>query len=426
MLRLPTTATDGSTPQNSGVVLGILPASPNYGIQLQLTSALSSDGSPATSAARDCGYLASAPSAGIPFFDYEPLDGLPRFYRGRHVDLVNATVDPGAWTVWAPASSGTGVKPTLVPTNWESMGVPTFAVYPVFRTVAMSDGRYAASADDGSGSVITTTVSQTDGVNPRAIVKGFQQGSGRHGDSVVFATAFQNVPQVSVSGGIGYQPNSVWSATGATSGTAAPTTNAQYNDYGALGVSAAGFTIRARMRQKGTATEKDVEFLASGAGLLSTAGATAAVGTSAAPSRDDTYKVCHYQTCDLVAGSSKFAYSRTTVVAIDSSTDGASWTERYTKSWFCNGAAGTTEQVLTGVDQATLTVAALTSAAQFRVRIKSITDVGAFTVNSFYVRGCNNSTDAYHGVQYYVATDQYASKTPDADDSVQWQAWSVS
>src|SRR5690606_6072157 len=122
------------------------------------------------------------------------------------------------------------------------------------RDLPFADGKYAVVAEDEAGTIASPNVLQSDGVAARVLAKGHVSGIARDGQTVVFPQPFQHVPMVLLRGGISYEPRS-----GQWSPAFAPN-KPQYDDLAALDLTVAGFTMYAKLRQKGTPTTRSHNF----------------------------------------------------------------------------------------------------------------------------------------------------------------------
>lgn len=342
------------------------------------------------------------------YIDRLPDDGITRYYRIRH---VRAGYTDSAWT-----SAVAGV-PFRIPPYLQ-----------MAASVAIEGRRRTETLYDQDG-LLRGSVQVRDTTGMTTVVRGRQTGSCRHGDSVSFNPPFQNAPLVLIRGGIDYQPDAArW-----TGGAAYSATRPQYQDYGADGLSSSGFTARARLRQKNvTITARTANFPAGNS--LTTVGASSVDGSgngavlASAPSNTDEY-TAHFSvalsaTADPAPGP---GYSHTWVVAIDSRPDGASaWTERGTRSFAQSVEAGASLTDTYANEELVVLVVGLTTTAQVRVRIKSQSESG-LGAGSCTVHAFDGVSDPVAGVTYNTsaAADTYASKTPDTDDRVYWEAMEV-
>lgn len=268
----------------------------------------------------------------------------------------------------------------------------------------------AWTALDGAGNLVAD-VRQSDGISQRVIAKGHISGTARNGTAVPFAQPFQAVPMILLRGGISYEPRSLWNATGDGNGTSAPlATTPQYDELQALDASTTGFTLRARLKQKGTQTAHSDAF----SGTITTVGGSRQLNLSAGPASGDTYTV----TFDVTLGAT--GQIGTTVfvdatIAVDTIVSGVP-TERGSKYYSAQGtrnASGTWNG-----ETIVMTVSGIGAGTTIRVRLAT------FTVSGTNASG--NITVTPRTVTYTTSpTNQYASKTPDTDDAIEWEALAV-
>src|SRR5690606_16061290 len=163
----------------------------------------------------------------------------------------------------------------------------TVAPGKIRRDFPLHDGKFAVVAEDPSGLVIEPSVRQSDGVAPRALLKGHLSGVARDGQPVIFEHNFQHVPVVLFRGGINYEPRpDKWKPQGLFDEG-----RPQYDDVAALNLDTSGFILRARLRQKGTPTERAAYFPTDN--VLFQAGQMVDAVLSDAPAVDDRYEVAY-------------------------------------------------------------------------------------------------------------------------------------
>lgn len=380
----------------TGIMLSFYPST--QGAEIELSRAVG------TSSAASTGFLsiaripASPEQGNVQYRDALPFNNVIYSYRARHVK-------PG-WTAssWAPTVSG---RP-------DSFGPAIVQPFLPFRTMPYTDANYAVQAQDDAGLVADPDVTQSDGVVARVIAKGRQTGTAQHGDAVTYAQTFQSVPMVLLNGGISYEPRSTQWSTAFTAGLP------QYDDLVALNPTASGFTMRARLRQKGASAAQTDDFATNS---LSTVGATANANLVPGGSVNDNYTVRYRVAFDLACPTpGKPPITGTVTVAVDTNDGGGGgFVERRTDNYLHTNSVA--ECSTSFVEEATvgITVSGLGSSDDIQIRIAAITG-GATSV---VVHG-KTSTDATRGVSYNTAVDAYAEKTPDADDTITWDAMAVS
>jgi hypothetical protein len=247
-------------------------------------------------------------------------------------------------------------------------------------------------------------VVQYDGATGLPLVKGIQRGSGRHHDPIIFSPPYQSVPKVDVTGGLPTQPESKWGTAAqvdAGSGaTSAPTGSiAQLPDYGALDLTPAGFTIRARLRQSpGGESLRTDSFTPT---HLVNAGDLLAVTLANAPAADDQY-FFNAQWQSQIYSTTGNLFTVSALVDIQSN-DGSGWVTRL--QVLVSMETNSTSLVTVG-DASTyiLHVAGLDPTDQIRAKINRRTTSGLGVISDF-------SFDPI-SVLYYTSSDTYASKTP--------------
>ena len=331
--------------------------------------------------------VAMLPGTAVDLIDHLTADGTAYWYRTRQ---VLEGFSPSPWTSWVAASPANVLVESGFPAEVQRQ----------HDTLYGDDG----TLDEGVS--ILETGSQ------RVIAKGRIAGLHRNGDSILFAAPFSSTPAVFFRGGASYEPRSKWGPVGDGTETSAPTATPQYDDFAALNVTASGFTLRARLRQKGSPTARTDNF-ATGA---MTSAADARLATIAnAPASDDTY-TAHYSITVTAQNDPGIDATITVTVALDSAPDGVTWTERATKVYSVTKTGGGTSNSQTwSTETQAFTVSGLTTGgpAKARLRIKSVVDSGASTFSLASGATLTYSTSA---------TDQFASKTPDADDTIAWEA----
>lgn len=298
-------------------------------------------------------------------------------------------------------------------------------IYPIDRVLPLTDGFYTPKADNATGTILSEGTRQNDGAGARIPVKGRQSGSCRHTTAVTFGTAFQNPPRVILRSGILFEPRSKWGATGSGSETGAPNAALpQLEDLVALNVTASGFTARGRLRQKGTATLRTHNFTA--ANNLTTAGQTTAVTLSNAPSTTDLYTVKFQVELNLRSKTFALVEMNVTVLVEVSADAGANWTTVETFSYSIEDNTNTL-QTDTYQETSAVTYSGLDSTDQVRLKLSAVTLTGGLALTATVsVKGYDGTIGSPAvGVSYYSASDSFASKTPDADDLLFWEAEDV-
>lgn len=241
-----------------------------------------------------------------------------------------------------------------------------------------------------------------DGATGLPILKGVQRGSGRNTDPVVFDPVYQNVPKVTITGGFATQPESKWgtaAAVDANTASSAPTANvAQIPDCSAGALTPSGFTIRARLSQRGTETLRTHSFPAN---TLDVIDESVEVTVANAPSHDDNYTVSYHGQC-VFASSTGNEFTVTLQFAIQSN-DGSGWVTR-------------------SIDQLSFTTTNPVFASQFSNTIgRGINAPGMDTTDKIRVKLLKilrsgvgtifNTSVTADAVIYLTSSDTFASKT---------------
>jgi hypothetical protein len=242
---------------------------------------------------------------------------------------------------------------------------------------------------------------------PRSLAKGYQSGLTTDGGVVTFSPTFQNVPVIRLSGG---------KAANATF---------PYDDFGASSSTASGFTCRAKNRNKGTVTTRNVEF--SAPLTTSSVGGTVGPATVAnAPATDNNYKARFDLSITIITDGTPVGGQTVAVVAIEVSADaGSTWTEYATVTKATSRTSvGTTTTDFPGLE-VVVNVAGLDPTDKIRLKLKSVT-VTAGASGSATLEGYDDSPGSEgHGVVYTTSSGggSSESKTPDPDDFIFWEAW---
>jgi len=288
--------------------------------------------------------------------------------------------------------------------------VVPWSPYALFRAVFNADGS-AVLVDPVTGEV-TAEASLADGVrqnsagSQRAIAKGYQAGLVQDGGSVTFNPAYQSPPQVLMRGGIN----------GGSS---------TYPVYRADALSASGFTCYAKNVTKGTITGQNAEFTSPVS--TSTPGATVGPATLAsAPAYDNGYTARFDLSLSLtVPGGGVGGGQIVAVVAIESNEGVSGWIERATRSYATHlTTAGSTTADYPD-QEVVITDSSLGINDQIRLKLKSVT-ITAGSSGSATLTGYDNTTGHGHGVLYNTDSGgSVATKTPDADDFIFWEAFEV-
>lgn len=130
----------------TGILLKVVPGSTAFGIELERAPDLA--GAPNVGAAVDAAIFQPQPLTGTDYLDVMPIAAGQQWYRARHI--ANG-YNPGNWTPWV---AGT---PVIV-TAGQLQDTATPAVYPVIRSLPLTDGLYAVQAASSDGVQATRAV----------------------------------------------------------------------------------------------------------------------------------------------------------------------------------------------------------------------------------------------------------------------------
>ena len=264
-------------------------------------------------------------------------------------------------------------------------------------------------------------VGQITGGETRKLARGSQGLTSKDGDSIVFDPSYNDIPTVifTPKGFVPYDPND-----NLTWDNGYTVDQNQYLEIEPLNLTAAGFTMRARLRQKGVQTARGDDF-ASGAGrILDTIGQTREANLDPAVAAGDLYTI-HFKV-DLEAENDFFnPVDATLVIAIDSN-DGGGWVERLTIPYSLYSEISP-ESNEWPHEEKQITVSGLALNDDIRLRMKSESRGPKTEWVKMEVTCFNKDTDAdpENGVTYTTATDSVASATPNAEDGVPWEAFEV-
>lgn len=286
------------------------------------------------------------------------------------------------------------------------------------------------------GGDLTPGVGQSDGSHVWIIAKGHVQGTARDGDGVSFPSgSFQSIPLVVIDGGISYQPDSSkW--TGATYSASKP----QYKQFVPLNITAGGFDMQCRLRQKSTINAQ-TEDAASSSNSLTSIGdaASATLSNAGASGSANGQYTCRYKCSIHIKGIRSIDTSPgatvttvgTLVLALDSSADGGTtWVERGTYTYVFSTTSLTYVTQSWNAEIKTISVSGLAStspADKIRLRVKDFYQDGNDQwAGDFAAHFFHHTPDTYYAVNYSTASgDGVASATPDAEDYVTWNAMST-
>lgn len=344
------------------------------------------------------------------------------WFRGHGAGTVNArSVDPRAPVPLHPAVR------TFVPLLALNLGMPAGAQVLVDAVLIeaydadASRRLYNALSPAGD---LNPGVGQSDGVVVHKLGKGLDAYDAPDGQYVPFAKAYGAAPKIVPSpiGGISYQPVAAAWSNGYAAGAE------QYSDVQALDVDAAGFTARARLRQRAPETARTHTMAPAS---IDAAGETMQATVANAPSANDEYiaactvtltaEIGPYDPSEVELDVAGYAEARVEL-AFDTFDDaapvGSQWTQRATaevvlREDFDDTSAGTVPGDPEPVERP-FSVAGMTAGDAVRIRIASFTTAhgGSVTVSAGSVRYTTS------------AGDSYASMTPRAGDRVRFFVFS--
>jgi hypothetical protein len=218
--------------------------------------------------------------------------------------------------------------------------------------------------------------------------------------AITFVDSYQNTPSVVLKGMAVISYDST--LTGAQTLIVKP-----------VGVTASGFTARAQIATLGATTAQNLDF-ASGNSITATGGTAESAAVVSGPGTADHYNLNYYvQVVPPTVGHAGL------VLAIEAMVYTGSWTEIATFSYGADdGVTNTWSLESQGID-----FAGMVAGSQFRLRAKTFSGGGSFTVRGGDGSGSNPET--YHGVTYTTSTDTVHSALPSAAQSVQFVATEV-
>lgn len=403
-----------------GVAITLIPD--DTSLKFEVQRAPDSSGSPGTWGT--VAVVGPFPRSGGTYQDPRPYTGAVWWYRARHVGIG---VDAGAWS--SPVSSAPYSIRKEITDGWRGRGSP---VYPIHRGEVLTDGKFTPRADNAAGTTISQNVVQNDGQALRSLAKGHVGGDHRHNAVISFPTGdFENPPLIIFQpGGIGDQPESKWGTLGevnADDGSAndAPAAaTRQYDVVAADDLTVGGFRLVALKMQKGTPVAQFDNFAGTDLDTLGEADTVTLNGnTVGAPSADNKYVVRFGADADITSGPGEDAALHVRI-AIETNADGAGWEERRVVDFFCTADGGSQPGSNTENYVEEITVSGLDNDDQLRLLIKSIDLVGAGAVlDQLAVTGRTDNTGVTFNTDSGV---KYANKTPDAGDTIPWEALAVS
>lgn len=284
--------------------------------------------------------------------------------------------------------------------------------------------------DDGN---LRALLRQSDGVTARVLAKGHISGQAQDGDAVNFPVSFQNTPMVLLRGGLTHEPRDAQWVPGPYD-TSAPTAE----DVSAQDLDASGFTLRAKLVQRSAVVAFSID-ADSDNNLLDALGETAEVTLASLPDGASGGQYTLHYSVVVESDHSpnppppnppENGASIEVTLAIESSDDGVSWTERATATYSASGRNRTNTYAH---EQKTVTVSGLSSdspADQFRLKVKTVDTFtfgnGAVSFEAHLFSTGATPADSTGALTGTTATVNEASKTPDTGDYVYWEAIEVS
>lgn len=369
----------------------------------------------------------------------------------NEVELFERTMEAGGTgsTLSKPARLHPGithVSPLLIG-NWNNSespdGVLEFDLFMMSLPAGTVPSEFADAVQremdtilDSDG-ILLPGVKQNDGSSAQPLVKGTVRGVARHNEQVDFADygrVFQTIPKVTLRGGLLSQPAAVWGTEAEVNGVGTPNdsvdaTKPQYEDLAAIDLDTHGFVLRARLRQKAGGVTGLAQLPFAGVALNTIDATDTRETLTNAPSKNDQYKVRVFGRCELRSQNGA-PYSVTLNYVVETTDD--SGTTPYDTRSSGSFIFETTDRVLavknTGFDHV-ITVAGLTADGTDKIRIRFTgleeDGLGSYIIGNTWIKG--GTGDVAHppgGIRFYFLStpDSYASKTPGADDFVEWEA----
>lgn len=258
---------------------------------------------------------------------------------------------------------------------------------------------------------LNSTTLAMNGTMARQIASGRIRETGfLNGGSSSFIGNVPNAPMITVTGGVSYEPGSVWGDASQADGNVgagglAPLSSRQVDEVYAYNITLSGYFIRARLRQLGGAVTSRTDSSWSPTSI-SAIGTGTVITSANAPAYNDSYTADF--TYDFTRGNSTaHATSISATVSLDYY-NGSSWVSTTTATFsnsddgLLNGGIGQSQA--SGSYTLVGSVASRNSSSQFRLVITSATATGGGST----VLALVPSTLTYTT----TAADQYATKTP--------------
>ena len=381
--------------------------------------------------------LALYPSPGQAGFSVE----LQRGYGTTATMISIATLsqlDGGATLMYAdelPATTGTVVhyRARHVRAGWnDGAFTPTVSdvagQLPIQPPDKQLEGARRLDTFYKGDAVFLAVAVQSDGVSNLGVSKGLQGGTVNGGElstgtwldgpTVSFPIQYSVAPTVTMFPGAGTRYNEP--DVGTWSSTAYSSTVGQSVELEPVGVSATGFTPRARLSQAaGAITDRSEAY---GAGTLTTVGEAIAQALGNTPAYNDQYTNFYDVTVTRNSTDELEGTARVTV-AIDLSSVGSAstvWSEQSVETEIFL-MTSTAAQTNSSENQLNV-MAGVTSTYGIRQRFKSVTVTGTITTGDFAVSIDPNRVT----FQSSTATSIFAPMCPTTSDTVRWIAESKS
>lgn len=275
----------------------------------------------------------------------------------------------------------------------------------VNRDRPFHDGGYAGQAVDSSGYQLDSSVTQQSGGTSRNLAVGrYTLLTGTHAQSVTFPTNYQYPPAVTIAGGISYQPASLWGTAANAdaqpqTGTLAPLTAAQIDELVAYNVTTSGCTLRGRLRQSSTSTDRSNAFAT---GAITTDGGNKEATTANAPATSDSY-AAGYTYSFQVSGVPGKTGGISATVCFDY-WNGSSWIQVASATYADSDTDGDGSVIISGTDSLPAFISGLTTTSTVRIRLVVNPSAGGGTKTY--------SVDPDFCTYVTTTGDQYTSKTP--------------
>lgn len=191
----------------------------------------------------------------VKLFEVEAITFHPGGEIGLVAQEVAATIDD--WTAATDEITPAGVvDPTPPAAGAETPGKfgglavqddVSWTTDVTARPAELTDGRITAALDSSGNVQNDVKVRQLGGTDTRSLGRALEVLAVQDGDSVTFATNFDEVPTVKLMGGTGRCYDTSLESSGTVN---------QYQDFSATNVTVSGFTARCKIRNGGTTTAR--------------------------------------------------------------------------------------------------------------------------------------------------------------------------